>query len=168
MTSANSCFRKPAVVLSLDGRRHVYRVTIRSWLFIGRLVGIKNDALRVKGWPSGPGEDPLDAWKQSHYDWKYARIQEWRPAPGARYAVNLDPATLSQVRRKIGRVVEITPDCEGRARYVDVFKVNTSYNFTGGNNAYRYVGGSDALHESYGKTRRADTPFCWTSDRVQR
>jgi hypothetical protein len=37
------------------------------------------------------------------------------------------------MNEELGKVINVIPDCSGRARYVDVYKITDYFNFTGGN-----------------------------------
>lgn len=132
---------------SLGQRPQPIRVTLNScgrveliesypWRWYGVLIAVEATALRIRGWRGAITgmEGYFQSWDPSYIS-KVEGAQAVRVplGPHAQFAVNLDSVTRERLTAEVGRVVEITPDCESRARYVDVFKVNRVFNFMGGN-----------------------------------
>jgi hypothetical protein len=145
-------FRSNGVRLRLDEHGEVTSAEAQAWLWTGQLRRVAPGNLYVYG---GYGvQDPGSAdWEKDFRSWldpadyyrKYSastgtkgRNYRIPLAHSTAFSVNRDPVTRLRLKAEVGRHVEIVPDCQGRARYVDVYKVNELLNFTGGNRPLYY------------------------------
>jgi hypothetical protein len=120
--------------LGPDGQVTRIETTDRVWY--GVLTGANEREVIIKGWrghDQGTTYDYFEQWSPSWIHERGSRPARFDITPGTVLAVNRDIVSLARLKQETGRVVEIRLDCDGRARYVDVFKITTYFNFTGGN-----------------------------------
>ncbi len=123
-------FRPQPVRLTLNALGHVSTLESLEWIWCGVLTRVEKNAIWLRGWycvARGSVEDELVSLEPEHYRSPPARLMRIPLHPMAHLAVNLDPVLPGRLRLELGQVVEVVPDLRGRARYVDVLKVNRQY-----------------------------------------
>jgi len=135
---AGFSFRPQSVRLTLDSQGRVEQIESLEWVWCGVLTRVEGSAVWLRGWPSDARSSVEDELLSLGGDYKGPDARQIRIPlhPTAQVCVNLDRVPRQRLAAERGQVVEIVPDCEGRARYVDVLKINSFYNFTGGGNAF--------------------------------
>lgn len=164
-------FRPHWVRLQLNDRGDAARAEAEARCWIGVLTDVRDGSLVVRGFSFEQGRNHAAGWfemldPETYEKWGLLSIPT---GPGTRYTVNLDPVGRGQISAETGRVVEIIPDCDGRARYVDVLKVNRVFNFCGGNSPLSHdARGRYAFIEENGAgARREGRKLVWTAPDVR-
>lgn len=128
-------FRSPAVRVSLNARGYVQQVELFPWVWKGRLEALAPDAVTLRGFPEIAGRDLLADWAEwdpETYADVNSKVIRIPLSPAAACTVNLNSVSKERLKLEKGRVIYVMPDAQRRARYLDVFKINATTSFGGG------------------------------------
>lgn len=136
-------YGRRTVRLKLDGQGCIRDVEELSSCWRGVLRAVNPGWIEIEGFRTSSSDrlaGTFDTWSS---DWWLNRDNRLTPTKPSRVrvpvseqtlaSVNFDAVPIGGLAAETGRFVEIVPDCDGKARYVGVFKVNMVLNATGGN-----------------------------------
>lgn len=135
LQTLGAAFRPPAVRVSLNARGHVQQIELFPWIWKGRLESLAPDAVTLRGFPEIAGRELLSDWPEwdpETYTDVNSKVIRIPLAPAAACTINRDSVSKERLKLEKGRVVYVVPDAQRRARYLDVFKINATTSFGGG------------------------------------
>jgi hypothetical protein len=132
-----SNFRPVSVRVELDHAGDAKVISSLPNLWTGELLDVSVDGVSMFGIESvaSIGEE------MGHFDWIDAPRTYFQQIEGSqeldakvdtltRFCLNLDPISRSSASNLKGMYSEVTVDCNGVARYVDIFRMNGGYSFS--------------------------------------